>query len=177
MSKTYFIAPLVALILFIGAYSWSQSGRAEREQARAAEVRAEREAKLLAEREAREKAIAEALVFQEQRRKERAERETREAAERETRQNALDARDHAYRRQERLARDIERLRREVADEQEAVNRLRIDKDASLAEQAHLKAFLPRIRAAAAELEKVLRQIAAAETERARQAAAAAAAKK
>ena len=170
MNKTYFIAPFVALALFIGAYAWSQSGRTERAEARTRELKAELQAKAVAERASREQAIAEAIVLQEQRKKERLEREARESAEREIRQAALDARDAAFREQERLAREIDRLKREVADEQEAVNRLQIDNVAALAEQAHLEKILPQSRANAAALEDVLNKITAAEAARLKAAA-------
>ena len=159
MNKVYFIAPLLALLVFSGLYTWSTHDLAERTQARAAEFqlaqKAARETKLAAERAAREAAIAEQL----ERKKERLAREALETAAREARQAALDARDLAYREQERLAREIDRLKRDLATEQEAVNRLQIDKDAALAEQAYLKAFVPQSRANAAALEAVLSKLA------------------
>lgn len=174
MNKAYFIAPLVALVLFIGAYSWSRSGLAEREHAARAAVKARQTAKAEAEQEAQRTALEEQMRFQAARKKERLEREARESAEREVRQAALDTRDQAFRDQERLGREIERLKREVASEQEAVNRLQIDKDAALAEQAWLRQILPQSRANAAELQRVLEKIAAAEASRIKQAAAEAA---
>lgn len=169
MNKVYFVAPLFALLVFAGLYSWSTHDREARAQARAAELKATQKAaqetKLAAERAARETAIAEQL----ERKKERLAREAVETAEREARQSAIDARDFAYREQERLAREIERIKRDVAAEQEAVNRLQIDKDAALAEQAYLKAFVPQARANAAALEAVLAKLA--ETARAQQDAA------
>ncbi|CAM2858710.1 hypothetical protein [Rariglobus hedericola] len=176
MNKIYFTAPIVALVLFIGAYTWSRSGFAERDEARRIELKAAHEAKAATERAAREKAIAEALVFNEQRKKERLEREAREAAEREARAVALEARDLAFREQERLTRQIQRLKRELSTEQEAVNRLQIDRDAALSEQTFLKAFVPESRANAAALTRVINQIAAAEAARVKAAAEAAKAK-
>ncbi|MET0263319.1 MAG: hypothetical protein ABW223_10505 [Rariglobus sp.] len=170
MNKAYFIAPLLALALFIGVYTWSQSGLKEREQVRRETAKAEQAAKIAADQEARRVAIDEALRVQEQRKKERAEREAREAAEREVRQAALDARDQAFREQERLGRQIERLKRETATEQEAVNKLQIDKDAVVAEQAFLQSLVPKARANAAALTSVLEKIAAAEAARIQQAA-------
>jgi hypothetical protein len=173
MNKAYFIAPLVALALFIGAYAWSQSGQKERDEARQSAVKAEHAAKLAAEREANRIALDEQVRVQAQKRKERVEHEAREAAEREARALALDARDQAFRDQERLARQIERLKREVATEQEAVNKLQLDHEATLAEQAFLKAFVPQARTNAADLQRVLEKIAAAEAARIKQAAEAA----
>lgn len=169
MNKVYFVAPLLALLVFAGLYSWSTHDREARVQARAAELKATQkgaqETKLAAERATREAAIAEQL----ERKKERLAREAVENAARDARQAALDTRDLAFREQERLARDLERLKREVAAEQEAVNRLQIDKDAALAEQAYLKTFVPQARANAAALEALLAKLA--ETARAQQDAA------
>lgn len=173
MNKVYFTAPLVALVLFAGAYTWSQSGQKQRAEARQAALKIEHEAKLAAEKEARRVALEETMRVQAQRKKERAEREAREAEKQELRAAALDARDHAFREQERLTRHIERLKREVATEQEAVNKLQSDHDAAASELAFLKEFVPRARANAAELQRVLEKIAAAEAARIKQAAEAA----
>jgi hypothetical protein len=167
MNRVYFTVPLVALALFIGAYTWSQRGREQREHARQAALVAEQASKHAAEVAARNVAIEQTRQLQEQLKKDRLEREARETAEREARQTALDARDHAYREQERLARQIERLKRDIANEQEAVNRFQIDKDAALAEQAFLKTLVPQARANIAALEDVLNKIAAAEAARKR----------
>lgn len=174
MKKVYFLAPLIALALFIGLYVWSQSGRVERERAREAAVKAELNAKAVAEHETRRVALAEALRLQEQRKKERAEREARDAADRAARDAALEARDAAFRDQERLGRHIERLKRDTAIEQEAVNRLQLDADAARAEKASLENLLPLTRANAAELTRVLQAIADAEAARVKAAAEAAA---
>jgi hypothetical protein len=170
MNKVYFTAPLAALLVFAGIYAWSLNGQKERIAAREVALKAEHAAKIVAEQEARRIAIEETLVIQAQRKKERAERDAREATEREVRAAALEARETAFREQERLSRQVERLQHELATEQEAVGKLRIDRDAALAEHAFLKAFVPQARANAAELQRVLERIAAAEAERVRQAA-------
>ncbi len=173
MKKSYYTVPFVALAVFIALYAWSQSGVKERDAAKAAATLVERDARIAAEKKARDTAIAEALVLQEQRKKERLEREAREAADREIRNTAIDARDAAFREQERLKRDTERLRREIAAETEIVTRLQRDHDDLLAEKKHLESLAPRTAATAAELERVLRQIATAEAARIKAAAEAA----
>lgn len=165
MKKLYIIAPLVALALFIAAYAVSRHGEAEREAERAAAAKAEVAAKTAAEKAARDSAIAEALVIQEQRKKERAEREALETAEREARQTALEARDAAFREQERLKREAERLKRDLSVETEAVARLQRDHDDLLSEKKFLEAYVPKAAAQQAELERILRQMAAAEAAR------------
>jgi hypothetical protein len=166
MNKIYILVPLTAFALFIGVQQWSQSGRDERDQARLAIAKAAQAAKNAADIQAREAAIAEALTLQARQKKERLEREAREAA-------LIDARDASANERQRLARHIDGLKRDIATEQEAVDRLQIDRDAAVAEQAYLKEFVPKARATAAELERVLKQIAAAEAERAKQTAEAA----
>lgn len=173
MNKVYLTAPFAALLLFIGIFAWSQSGVKQREAEKKQAAVAAHAAKLAAEKTARDAAIADALVINEQRKKERAEREARETAERAARDTAIDARDTAFRDQERLKRDVERLKREIAAETEIVNRLQIDHDASLSEKTFLEKFVPQAAAQAAELERVLRQIATAEAARAKAAAEAA----
>jgi hypothetical protein len=170
MNKIYVLVPLAAFALFIGVQQWSQGGRDARDQARIAAAKAAQAAKNAAEIQAREAAIAEALRLQAQQKKERQEREAREAAEAARRQALLDARDASANERQRLARHIDGLKRDIATEQEAVDRLQIDRDAALAEQAYLKEFVPKARATAAELERVLKHIAAAEAERAKKAA-------
>jgi hypothetical protein len=173
MKKSYYLVPLAALVAFIALHAWSQDGARQREAARAAAALVARDARIAAEKAARDAAIAEALVLQEQRQKERAERDAREAAEREIRAAALDTRDTAFREQERLKREAERLRREIAAETEIVTRLQRDHDDLLAEKKHLEALAPRTAATAADLERVLRQIATAEAARIKAAAEAA----
>lgn len=173
MNKIYFTAPLVALLVFAGLYTWTRSGHEEREAERRAAAKAEHAAKVAAETEARRAALDEVMREQAKLRQERAERQAREAAQREARAAALDARDAAYHAQERLARDIERLKREVATEQEAVAKLQSDHDAARAEQTFLKDFVPQARANAAALQRVLQQIATAEAARIKAAAEAA----
>ncbi len=171
MNKIYVFVPLTAFALFIGVHQWSQSGRDQREQARLVSAKTEQAARRAAEIRAREVAIQDALTQQAQQKKERQEREAREAADAERRQALIDARDASATEQQRLARHIDGLKRDIAAEQEAVDRLQIDRDATVAEQVYLKDAVPKVRATAVELERVLEKIAAAEAERAKQAAA------
>ncbi len=170
MNKVYFTAPLIGLIVFASLYAWSRSGHEQRTAERQAAAQAEHAAKIAAEVEARRVALDEIMREQAKLREERAARQAREAAEREARAVALDARDAAFRDQERLTRDIERLKREVTTEQEAVAKLQTDHDALLAEQAFLKTIVPQARANTEALQRVLQQIADAESARAKQAA-------
>ncbi|EIQ01187.1 hypothetical protein OpiT1DRAFT_05756 [Opitutaceae bacterium TAV1] len=163
MKKVYLIFPLAALFAF-GALYWNfDRGYAERAQAARQQARLEKEIKLKAEVEARAKSIEDALRLQAERRKAREEREAREAAEKEARQLALDAREKAFRNQEQLARQIERLKKEVAAEQAAVAEIAAAHKLSLDEQAFLKEYIARAEENIRTLETLLSAIATAES--------------
>lgn len=175
MPKIYFIGPLAALALFAVVFINFKSGYREREQARVAAVAAAKESKLKAEVDARRQAIEAALRVQEERKKEREVKEARERVEKETRQLALDAREAAYRDQEKLNRQLERVKKEVAAAKEAQAKLEAVKAAALAERTFLRDFVQKAEASVKKFETVLAQIDSAE--RARTAAAVEAAKK
>lgn len=177
MKKAYFIAPLAALAVFIGLYANFQSGYKARETAKIEQQKLAREAKIKAEIDARREAVEEALKSQEARKKEREAKEAKEKLEKEARQAALDARDRVYRDQEKLARQIDRLKKDIALEKEGLAKVQEAKKAALSEQAFLKEFVSKAEANAKSLEDLLNKIAAAETARAAAEAAAAAAKK
>lgn len=175
MPKIYFIGPLAALALFAAVFLNFKSDYNQREQARVAEVAAAKEAKLKAEVDARRQAIEAALVVQEERKKEREAKEARERAEKEGRQLALDAREAAYREQEKLTRQLERVKKELVAGKDAYAKLEAVKSAALAEQTFLRDFVQKAEASVKKFETVLAQIDSAE--RARSAAAEAAKKK
>lgn len=174
MNKAYVLGPVAALLVFVAAFTVFHRGHADREAARQNEIRVAHEAKLAAEVEARRKAIDEAVVSQNQRKKEREEKAAIERAEKEARQLAVDARDAAYRDQEKAARAIERVKKEIAVEQDAIAKIAEGRKTSVAEQTFLRDFVKRAEASARNLENVLTQFAAAESARAAAAATAAA---
>lgn len=174
MNKSYFIAPVVALLLFGGIYGTFRSGHKAREAARQEQVRIEKETKLQAEVAARRQAIDEALVTQAQRKKEREAKETRDKLEKETRQSAIDERDRIFREQDKSARDIQRVKKEIAAEQESLAKIAEARKASVTEQAFLRDFVAKAEANARNLEAVLNQFASAEAARVAAAAAKAA---
>lgn len=163
MKKAYLIFPLAAVLAF-GAIYWNfDRGYAQREEAARRQVRLEKEARLKAEAEARARGIEEAIRLQAGRRKAREEREAREAAEKETRQLALDAREKAFRNQEQLARQIERLKKDVAAEQAAVAEIAAAHKLSLDEQAFLREYIAKAEENLRALETLLGALAAAES--------------
>lgn len=143
MNKVYFVAPLLALLVFVGVYTVHRGGLKEREAAKAAAAQAALETRIAAEQEARKAAMADAIKAAEQRKAERAAKEAREAADREARQAAIDARDKAYREQERGARQIERLKKEIETEQAALAKLVAEREVAASEKQFLQDFVAK----------------------------------
>lgn len=137
MHKAYFLVPVVSLLLFSGLYVSHVSGIKEREAIAKAEVDAALAAKNEAEINARKAAMADAIAQAEQRKKERAAKEVLEAAKKEERQAAIDARAKAYQEQEKMARQAERLGKEIEIEQAALAKLQAEAKAHQAEEAFL----------------------------------------
>lgn len=157
-NKAYFIAPLAALVVFSGVYASHRSGLKEREAAKAAAAKAELVAKNEAEQAARKAAMAEAIALAEQRKKEKERREAREAAERAERQVALDARDQAYREQEKLGRQIERLKKDIEAEEAVIARLEVARKEGETEKAFLADFVAKSRANVKALETLVAKL-------------------
>lgn len=143
MKKVYFLGPLLALLVFTGFYLSHRGGMLEREAAKQAAAEAALQAKNEAEHEARKVAMAEAIAAAEQRKKEKDAREAKEAAEKEARQLAIDARDKAYREQEKLARQIERVKKDIEAEELALAKLAAERKEAEAEKAFLQDFVTK----------------------------------
>jgi chromosome segregation ATPase len=141
MNKVYFIAPLAALLVFIGVYSVHRGELKTREAEKAAATLAMQKAKLETEQAERRAAMAEAIKAAEQRKIEKAAKEAREQAQKEARQLAVDARDKAYREQEKSARQIERLEKEIEVEQAALAKLAAEHRTTESEKAFLQEFV------------------------------------
>ncbi len=103
--------------------------------------------------------MTEAIALAEQRKKEREEKAAREAAEKEARQVQIDARDAAYREQERSARQIERVRKELEIEQAALAKLLAAQKESRAEIAFLRDFVTRAQDNVQALQSLLTKLA------------------
>jgi chromosome segregation ATPase len=153
--KSYIILPLAALIAF-GAVYWNFERKHEARAAVAREqARIERETKLKAEADAREKGIAEALQLQARRKKEREERDAREKLQKETRQAAIDARDKIHRDVEKNARQIDRLKKEIAAEEKDIAAIEAEYKTTIAEQNFLKEHIAQAGANLRELETII----------------------
>lgn len=141
MNKVYFIAPLAALLVFIGVYSVHRGELKAREAEKAASTLAAQKAKLETEQAGRRAAMAEAIKAAEQRKIEKTAKEALEQARKEARQLAIDARDKAYREQEKSARQIERLEKEIEAEQAALAKVVAERRAAESEKAFLQEFV------------------------------------
>ena len=143
MNKVYFLAPLLALLVFSGIYASHRSGFKEREAARIAKVEADLKARNEKEQAERKAAMAGAIKAAEQRKAEKLAREAKEKAEKEARQLAIDARDKAYREQEKSGRQIERVKKEIEAEQAALAELAAARKEAEAEKAFLEDFVTK----------------------------------
>ena len=173
MNKAYVFGPFAALAVFGAVYFNFYRDNSAREAAKVAQVQADKQAKIQSDLDARKQAIAEAVKVQELRKQEREARDAKERADQQTRQLALDARDRAFRDQDRLARQLDRLNKELAEGQTVLAKLDADAQTATAEKDFLRAYVEKAQANAKSLTELLEKIAAAETARAAQTAAAA----
>jgi hypothetical protein len=166
MKKIYYIGPITAFALFTGyAMHFNKSY-----DARAAEVALEaktaREARLKAEAEARKKAIDDAVAAQAKLKADRLAKEADELRKKEARQAAIDTRDRNFREQEKIARTLERLKKEIKIEQDAIAKLdgsiKYNKD----EKVFIAQFTEKARLNIASLSDLLNKIEAVEIARA-----------
>jgi len=174
----YFLAPLVGLIIF-GAVYWNFSkGYAAREAERIRLEKQKKEDKLRAQAKANEQAIREALAAQERRKADRAAKEAKDKADKEARTAAVEAKEKAYRDQEKFGKQVDRLEKELQAEKDAITKLENDKKKFTDEQAFLRIYVKQAEDNVKSLMQVIDKIAAADAARAAaDAAAAAAAKK
>lgn len=158
MNKAYLIAPLVLLLVFIGFYAAHRSGYQEREAAKVAATATALQAKNQADLEARRAAMTEAIAAAEQRKIEREAKAAREAADKATRQLAIDARDRAFRDQERTGKQIERLKKDLETEATTLAKLATAQKAAAAEKAFLQTFITQAQANVQALQTLLTRL-------------------
>jgi hypothetical protein len=144
--------------VFSGFYSVHHNDLKAREADRVAKVEAGRKAKLDAEQAARKAAMADAITAAEQRKKDKAAKESQDKLDKEARQAAIDVRDKAYREQEKLSRQLDKLKKDVEVEQAAIAKLGASRQAAAAEKAFQEAFVTKARANVQALQTLLVQL-------------------
>jgi colicin import membrane protein len=177
MNKAYVIVPLLSLLIFGGFYWNFATEYADKQKAKELAIRKAKEEKVKEEAQARRVAVEDAIRLQETRKKEKIERDEKDRLEKEARQNAIDARDKAYRDQEKLAKQVDRLNKEIAAEREALAKIEDTKKLNREEEAFLRQFVKQAESNVKRLAEVIDKIDAADKARAEAAAAAAAAAK
>jgi len=123
MKKSAFIPLVLLLIIFVCFYVVHQTGQKERDQVRIARVAADLKAKNEAELLARKNAMTDAIKAAEVRKLEREAKEAKDTANKEIRQVAIDARDKAFRDQERMLKQPERLKKDIEAEEAVIAKL------------------------------------------------------
>lgn len=123
MKKIYFIGPIAAFVAF-AAYTMHFNTEYEAHEAQVAlEAKTVRDAKLKAEADSRKKAIDEAMASQARLKKERTDKEAEEQRKKDARVAAVETRDRNFREQEKLSRQIERIKKDIKLEQDALAKL------------------------------------------------------
>lgn len=158
MNKAYFLAPLLALIVFTGFYTSYRGGLKERDAAKVAAATASLKAKNEAELEARRAAMAEAIKAAEERKVERDARLAKEAADKAVRQAAIDARDKVFNENARTVRQIERLRKDIETVEASLVTLAATRKKAESERAFLVDFVSRAQTNVQALQTVLSQL-------------------
>ena len=139
-SKIYFIAPLIVLVAF-GAYYWNfKSGYDAHVAALAAEDKARRVEKLKLEAVSREAAIHDALLAQQQRKKERQDREAKELKQKDDKENATLIQQKADQEAQKLARQVDKLTVDVKTEQDEIAKIEAENKKAVEEEVFLKQF-------------------------------------
>lgn len=162
MKKAYVIFPLLAMLIFFGFW-WNFTSKYEAEQAEKERLaRVAKEEKLKKEAEDRKAAIQQAIAMAEARKQEREAKTAMLQAERDARQHAKEASDKAFRDKEKLARQVERLQKDVQTEKDLIAKLEEKKQLLVGEEAFLRKYVTVAESNQSGLQNVLEQIAKAD---------------
>ncbi len=177
-SYVYFIAPLLALVVFFFGFYWNaHKDYQAREDAKVKVLLDSKQTKLEKEAKDRQKAVQAAIELQEKRRADKKARDIKEALAKDEREKARQAREKASRDSEKLEASVRRLQKEIDAETKELAEVKTGKKRHADEQAFLKEYVKKAEANTNSLKGVLERIAAADkaAEDAARAAAAAAA--
>ena len=175
-SYVYFVAPIVLMVVFFFGFYWNAHKNFEaKEAAVLKQARDQKQAKLEKEQQDRLKAVQSALELQEKRRADKKARDEKEAREKEEREKARQARDKAGRDAEKLDQQVKRLQKEIEVEKKQLTEVQAEKKQTMEEHAFLKQYVAKAEQNAKSFTGVLERIAAADkaaadAEKAREAA-------
>ncbi|MCX6938340.1 MAG: hypothetical protein NTU80_10670 [Verrucomicrobia bacterium] len=158
MKRIYFIGPLVLLLVFVAVYLNFRHDYNQEEAARVAQAAAELKTRNENDAAARKAALLEAIAAAETRKKERDAKNAREKADREARQLAIDARDRAFREQEKITRQVERVKKDLEAEEAAVAKLLAVRKEADAEREFLLSYVTKSRANQGSLQTVIARL-------------------
>jgi hypothetical protein len=165
MKKTYvyFIAPLVALVVFFFGFYWSAHKNYEaREEGKVKAAFEAKKAKLEKEAKDREKAVMIAIELQEKRRADKKARDLRDAQAKEKRDKDRQARDKAGRDAEKLEVQVRRLQKEIDVEKRDIGEIRKEQKRLVDDEKFLREYVKKAEANVGSLKVVLERIAAAD---------------
>jgi small-conductance mechanosensitive channel len=177
MNKSYFIFPLIGLLIFGGFYLNFEKGYSAKVAEAAAKAEQAKKDKARQDIINREAAIKAAIEAQAKRKLEREERERVEEAKKTARQDAEDLRQRSYDDRNRLRDQVNRLKKDLEEVKAATAKVAAEKKKLTEEQGFLQAYVKQAEANVKYYYDLLDKITVAETARAAAEAAAAAAAK
>ena len=141
MKKVYFLAPTIALGIFLYFYMDFAKEYEAAKVAKAELQKQERREELMKEAEDRERAIKEAVALNAERKAAREAKEAKDLAEKEARQLAVEARDLADSERRRLADKVTELEKDIALVEEAIEKTKLEKQRLADEAEFLRGFV------------------------------------
>jgi phage-related minor tail protein len=158
MKKLYIILPIIGCAVFAVFFWQFKAQYGEQERAKIEAKRIERDNKVKADFEAKRKAMEEAIAQQEKRKIEKAEREKREAEEKQMQIDLNDARDRARTELDRVLRQVDRLKNEIASEEAALKKLTTEKANLVTEEEFHQKYVKLAEANQKSLDELLNKI-------------------
>jgi hypothetical protein len=173
-SKIYFIVPILALGIFFAYYVKFSSEYDAKQAAVVAADKAVRAEKLRLEAEAREKAINDANEQQKVRKQARKDRDAMELKQRDDKENAQLNASKADQEQQKLARQVDKLTKDVKTVKDEIAKIQDESKQSVEEEAFVREYVTKAEENQAKLAVVMQKIIDADVAAARAAALAAA---
>lgn len=175
MKKVYFLAPAIALGIFLYFYMDFAKEYEEAKVAKAEMVKQARIDELKEEAKDRERAIKEAVALNAERKAAREAKEAQELAEKEARQQAVEARDLADSERRRLADKVSELEKDITAVEAIIEKTKLEKQRLADEATFLRSYVTVAQNNEKEFQAVIQDIRKAEAAHAAALVAAAAA--